>query len=308
MQRRSPKLLSDSVDLASGQETVPLEDALPNWLLWAEGVVLAILIALLYRQILAALVGQWLHDPNYSHGFFAAPFCAWMVWKTRSRLAALPVQPSWLGLVVIVGALGLLILGVFGAENFVARASLLFLLAGLTIYFAGWRIFYAVLFPWAVLFLMIPLPAIVFNQATLPLQLEASSLASNLLMLCGIPVLREGNVIQLPSLALDVAEACSGLRSLMSLITLAVMYGYLFERRISRRALLILSAIPIAIVANGLRIVGSGLLGQYWGQDKAEGFFHLFSGLLIFLASFSSLLVFHAMLSWLGHRVQARQV
>jgi len=262
--------------------------------------VLAILIALLYHKILVALVQQWLQDPNYSHGFFVPLFCGWILWKKRKNLKQVPVNENWAGFVVILGALAILILGVLGAENFLSRTSFIFLLAGLIIYFRGWKLFRAVLFPWGVLFLMIPLPAIIFNEIALPLQFEASALASNMLSLVGIPVLREGNIIHLPSITLDVVEACSGLRSLVSLITLTVIYGYLFEARQWRRALLILSAVPIAVMANGLRIMGSGVLGEYWSPDKAEGFFHLFSGLLVFLVSIVLLLVVHGIVSRFG--------
>lgn len=262
--------------------------------------VLAILIALLYHKILVALVQQWLQDPNYSHGFFVPLFCGWILWKKRKNLKQVPVNQNWAGFVVILGALAILILGVLGAENFLSRTSFIFLLAGLIIYFRGSKLFRAVLFPWGVLFLMIPLPAIIFNEIALPLQFEASALASNMLSLVGIPVLREGNIIHLPSITLDVVEACSGLRSLVSLITLTVIYGYLFEARQWRRALLILSAVPIAVMANGLRIMGSGVLGEYWSPDKAEGFFHLFSGLLVFLVSIVLLLVVHGIVSRFG--------
>ena len=197
-------------------------------------------------------------------------------------------------------------LGVLGAENFLSRTSLLFLLAGLVIQFRGWQFFRALLFPWAVLFLMIPLPAIILNQIAFPLQFEASRLASGLLGLFGVPVLREGNIIKLPSLTLDVVQACSGLRSLVSLIAFAVMFGYFFERRVWRRVLLILAAIPIAVVANGVRIMGSGFLGQYWDPDKAQGFFHLFSGWVIFLLSLGLLAAFHSALSLLDRHAFAR--
>ena len=271
-----------------------------------QGALLASLTGLLYFRIASGLTAQWLHDANYSHGFLVPLFCAWVIWRRREQLASEPLRPSGTGLIIIVGALGELILGVVGAENFLSRTSLLFLLAGLIIYFCGWRFFRSVLFPWGVLFLMIPLPAIVFNQIALPLQFEASRLASGMLALVGVPVLREGNVIQLPSITLDVAEACSGLRSLASLITLAVIYGYLIERRIWRRVLLILVAVPIAIVANAVRIMGSGILGQYWDPDKAEGFFHLFSGWLIFGISCSLVIMFHAAFSWFDRRMHAR--
>jgi exosortase len=157
-----------------------------------------------------------------------------------------------------------------------------------------------------VLFLAIPVPTLVFNKIAFPLQFFASRLASGLLGIFGVPVLREGNVIILPSITLDVVEACSGLRSLVSLITLAVFYGYLFERRTAIRVVLILSAIPIAVCANGFRIMGSGLLGEYWSPDKAEGFFHAFSGWLIFVISLFLLIGFHSSLRGAIHWFERR--
>ena len=204
------------------------------------------------------------------------------------------------------GGVGLLVLGVLGAENFLSRTSLLFVAAGMAIQFRGWRFFRAILFPWAVLFLAIPIPVLIFNKIAFPLQFFASKLASGLLALFGVPVLREGNVIYLPSLTLDVVEACSGLRSLVSLITLAVFYAYLFEKRNLLRVLVILSAIPIAVIANGFRIMGSGMLGEYWNPDKAEGFFHLFSGWLIFVVSLCLLFLFHSLLQWISRRLARR--
>jgi exosortase len=180
-----------------------------------------------------------------------------------------------------------------GAEIFLARLSLLIVLAGLIVLFLGWSFFRAVLFPWAFLVLMIPIPAIVFNQITFPLQLLASKVASTVLPWLGVPVLREGNVMVLPAMALEVADACSGIRSLMSLATLAVIYGYLMERSTALRVLLALASLPIAVAANSLRVVGTGLLVQYWDPDKAQGFFHEFQGWLMFVASLVMLYLLH---------------
>lgn len=273
---------------------------------WLQASILGILIVVLYYGIVIRLAGQWTSDPNYSHGFIVPLFCAWVLWKDRERIAKIPAKPNWFGLVIILGGLGLLVLGVLGAENFLSRTSLLFVAAGIAVQFRGWRFFRAILFPWAVLFLAIPIPVLIFNKIAFPLQFFASKLASGLLALFGVPVLREGNVIYLPSLTLDVVEACSGLRSLVSLITLAVFYGYLFERRNLLRVLVILSAIPIAVIANGFRIMGSGMLGEYWNPDKAEGFFHLFSGWLIFVVSLCLLFLFHSLLQWISRRMARR--
>jgi exosortase len=169
----------------------------------------------------------------------------------------------------------------------------------------GWNVFRAVLFPWAFLILMIPIPAIIFNQLTFPLQILASKIASWSLPVMGVPVLREGNVIQLPAMALEVAEACSGIRSLLSLVTLAVIYGYLITESTRMRIVLALAAIPIAVAANSLRIVGTGLLVQYWDPAKAEGFFHSFSGWLIFVVSLGMLFLLHKFLEkiWPDRRI-----
>lgn len=274
---------------------------------WLQLSALAALIGFLYWEILARLIMQWWHDSNYSHGFFVPAFSAFILWKDRKKLASQPVSPSWFGLVIVGGALMVLTVGVLGAELFLSRSSLVFLLAGLLIYFRGWGYFRAVLFPWGVLFLMIPIPVIVFNQIALPLQFLASRLASSLLALLGVPVLREGNIIQLPTMALEVVEACSGIRSLVSLVTLAMFYGYFLESRILRRVVLVLAAVPIAVVANGLRIMGTGLLGQYWSPDKAEGFFHTFSGWMIFVLSVLLLFFFHGVMQLADRRLRARK-
>jgi len=252
----------------------------------------------LYLHVVESLFAQCWRDPNFSHGFLVPFLSAWMLWNNREKFKQQSLVPNWWGLLVVLGAMGLLVVGALGAENFLSRTSLLFALAGITIFFGGWAIFRLAFYPWLVLFLMIPLPVIIYNRITLPLQLMASRLATSLLDLTGVPVLREGNIIHLPAISLEVAEACSGLRSLMALITIAVIYAYQFERKAWRRVALILSAIPIAVLANGLRIMGSGLLGQYWSPDKARGFFHEFSGLLVFCASCLLLWMFHLVLDY----------
>ncbi len=273
-----------------------LWDGFPRW----QGVVLLLLTAWLYASILARLVLQWIgpaHDPNFEHGIFVPLFALFVLWQDRKRLQTIPSAPSWTGLPLIVLSLLMLMLGVLGAELFFSRVSLLVLLAGLIILFQGWPFFRAVLFPWAFLILMIPIPALLLQQVTFPLQLLAAKLAANLLELVGVPVLREGNVIVLPNMPLDVAEACSGIRSLLTLVTLAIIYGYLMEKRIWVRVVLACSAIPIAVAANSLRIFGTGLIVQYWNPDLAEGFFHAFSGWLIFIVALVMFFAVHRLIS-----------
>lgn len=271
----------------------PALAAQPAWPAVWQTLTLSGLLLWLYFPTLTHLVGQWWHDPNFSHGFFVPLFAGFVIWQERTRLARIKLQPSWSGVLILGFGLCVLTLGQMGAEIFLSRFSLLIVLAGLTILFLGWSYFRAILFPWAFLLLMIPIPAIVFNQITFPLQLLASKVASTTLPWLGVPVLREGNVIILPAMALEVADACSGIRSLMSLATLAVIYGYLMERSTSLRVMLALASLPIAVAANSLRVVGTGLLVQYWDPDKAQGFFHEFQGWLMFVASLVMLYLLH---------------
>ena len=254
---------------------------------------LTALLLWLYFPTLSHLIGQWWNDPDFSHGFFVPLFSAFVVWQERSQLARLTPRPSWWGALFLGGGLSTLVIGQLGAELFLSRLSLLMVLAGLIVLFLGWSFFRALLFPWAFLLLMIPIPAIIFSQLTFPLKMFASKVASTVLPWLGVPVLREGNVIILPALQLEVAEACSGIRSLMSLATLAVIYGYLMERRIAVRVVLALASVPIAVAANSLRIVITGLLVQYRDPEKAEGFYHEFSGWLIFVVSLAMLYLLH---------------
>jgi exosortase len=263
---------------------------------WWQAALLALPIGWLYASILFHLAKQWSNDANFSHGFFVPAFSLFVLWQNRTRIAREPRQPSSWGLLIVVSALSVLVVGVLGAELFLSRISLLLLIAGLVIFFRGWRMFRAVLFPWAFLILMIPIPAIVFTQITFPLQMLTSKVAALLLPLLGVPVLREGNIINLPAMPLEVAEACSGIRFLLSLATLAIIYGYLAETRMWVRVVLALASIPIAVAANSLRIVGTGVLVQYWDPDKAEGFFHTFSGWLVFLVSLTMLFLLHRLL------------
>jgi len=251
--------------------------------------VICLLVVAVYYQVLAKLVTDWWQIPDFSHGFLVPLFSAYLIWEKRKTLRGIQLAPSWSGIAVIVLGLVILLLGVYGSELFLSRVSLVILLSGLVLCFGGRRLLKELRFALLVLLLAIPIPAIVFNQITFPLQILASKLASALLPLFGVPVLREGNVIRLPLMKLEVAEACSGIRSLMSLFTLAVFYGYFLEKSLWRRVALVLASIPIAIAANAVRVIGTGLCVQYWDPDKALGFFHEFSGWVIFLVSLACL-------------------
>lgn len=285
----------------SASETKTSKHVSRRMAVWQTAIIL-VFVVWLYAPIVARLIGQWWSDPNFSHGFFVPAFSAYIIWQNWPRLMEIRRKPSTWGLPIIVSSLLVLILGTFGAELFLSRTSLILLITGTIIFFLGWEMFRAVLFPVLFLVLMIPIPAIVFSQITFPLQMLASKLAAWILPIFGVPVLREGNVINLPAMPLEVAEACSGIRSLLSLATLAIMYGYLMEKGPLVRTALALASVPIAVTANALRIVGTGLIVQYWDPDKAEGFFHLFSGWLIFVVSLLMLLALHQVLRSLSGR------
>jgi exosortase len=245
--------------------------------------------ALLYAHVLAKLVHDWATDDNYSHGFLIVPIALYFVWERRRALAAVPARPSWLGIPVIAGALAVLAVGTLGAELFLTRISIIGVLAGAVLFVGGWRHLRALTLPIAFLLLMIPLPAIIFNQIAFPLQLLASRVGEASISALNIPVLREGNVIVLANTTLEVAEACSGIRSLISLLTLGIVFGYFVDPRPWMRTLIALATIPIAVFANGVRVAGTGIAAHYYGAAAAEGFLHEFSGWLIFVVSFALL-------------------
>lgn len=254
--------------------------------------------AFLFNDVVIKLVNDWATDDNYSHGFLIVPISLYLAWERRDALMRAALAPSWFGLLVILGGVALLIAGTLGAELFVTRIGLLAVLSGSILFVLGWNHLRLLAFPLALLLLMIPIPAILFNQVAFPLQLLASRFASDVLSMVGIPVLREGNVIILANTTLEVAEACSGIRSLVSLITLGILLGYFTESRLWVRWLLALATIPTAIFANGLRVAGTGILAHYWGPEAAEGFFHTFSGWLVFAFAFGMVLL----LQWIIRR------
>ena len=248
-------------------------------------------IVLLFWQVLVKLADAWLVDGNYSHGWLIIPIALYFVWERRDKLAATPVQPSWFGLVLIGGGLLVLLAGLWGSELFLSRVAMLPVIAGIVLFVFGWGYIRILWFPIAFLFLMIPIPTIIFNQIAFPLQMQASRFGEWAISAVGIPVLREGNVLTLANTSLEVAEACSGIRSLVSLITLGLVYGYFMDPRPWIRTLIVASAIPVAIIANGARVAGTGMAAHWIGKEAAEGFFHEFSGWIVFIFAFAMILV-----------------
>lgn len=246
---------------------------------------------LVYRGVLVKLVHDWATDDNYSHGFLIVPVALYLAFERRQKLAQAASRPSVAGLFVVLASIGLLVAGTLGAELFLTRVSIVGLLAGAVLFVWGVDHARILAFPVAFLLLMIPLPSIIFNQIAFPLQLIASRAGESALQLFRIPVLREGNVIILANTTLEVAEACSGIRSLVSLLTLGIVLGYFGDSRSWVRLLVAGSTIPVAIVANGVRVAGTGIAAHRFGPDAATGFFHTFSGWLVFVVAFALLFV-----------------
>ena len=257
---------------------------------------LSVVVALLYFPVLRLLVQQWWDDSNYSHGFLVPIFCAFVIWERRRELSELTPKPRIAGLLVLLCSITLLFLGSLGAELFLARISFLGVIVGLLLFLHGWPIVKHLAFPLSALLLMIPIPGVIYYQLVFPLQLLASELAAAALQVSHImPVLREGNILILPSSQLEVAEACSGIRSLMSLLTIAVIYGYLAETKTWLRWVLCLLIVPIAVLSNSARVVFAAIGSEYFGIS-VEGTSHFLSGIFLFLVAIMMLIACHRLL------------
>lgn len=303
---------------------------LPQKNLWRVFAIISALV-FVYASVLVKLSHHWWVDENYSHGLLIPFVIGYILWAERDKLRQVRSDPSAVvGGAAILLALVALWAGVAGAELFLQRTSLVLMLAGVVIYFWGGHLLRLVWVPLGLLLLAIPIPTIIFNKIAFPLQLFASRCAVWSMRLFDIPVLRQGNVIELLPLnsletkKLEVVEACSGIRSLMTLMTLAVVFAYFSYPRGSggtgevvqeseskglsgwlkswgfwRSTLIVLSAIPIAIFTNALRVSGTGILARYYGTKVADGFFHSFSGWAIYIAAFLLLFGF----SWVLDRL-----
>jgi exosortase len=251
----------------------------------AAKVTAALLIAC-YGPLLAGLARQWMADPDMSHGFFVLPVAAFIVWRRRAELARINPVPNWWGLAIAVFGSVQMLLGTLAAQLFVARTAFLVSLTGAVLFLGGTRALKILAFPLMLLLFLFPIPAIVYARLTLPLQIFASAAAETALNWIGIPVLRDGNILELPHQRLSVVEACSGIRSLLSLSFLSLIYAYFFDQRVAMRWALLAATVPIAIAANGMRVTLMGLFG-------AQGAFHLFEGWVMFVVALSLLVTVH---------------
>jgi exosortase len=264
---------------------------------------LIVLLVALYWETVYALASQWWNDPDYSHGFFVPTFSLFLIYRQRHNLKMQIPRGSWSGLLLLLMGIAALLLGHIGAEYFLTRSSLIIVIAGLVLLHLGFAIFRALAFPLAYLIFMVPLPAIIYNAVAFPLRGVAAQMATWFLHVLGVPVLLQGNIIQLSKLSLDVVEACSGIRSLMSLVALAAAWSYLSLKSWWARSIMILSAVPIAIGANVVRLVVSAIMGEYFGFGYAEGFGHTFFGLLVFLVAVMGLFLVSFLLRLVEQKV-----
>jgi len=241
-----------------------------------------VLLILAYFPVVQHLVQQWSTDEDVGHGFFVIPVAAFIAWQRREQILALDYRPAWWGLGVMAWAAFQGYIGTLGAELFLQRTSLLIALVGLLLVTGGAKLVRELAFPLLLLPFMIPIPNVVYNQITFPLQLFASQVAEFNLGMVGIPVLRDGNILELASQKLSVVEACSGIRSLLSLSFLSLVYAYFFDSRVWMRWVLLAATIPVAIIANAGRVTITGILSEV-NPELARGFFHGLDGWIIFL-------------------------
>jgi exosortase len=262
-------------------ETADAKATLPSAVTLAGAVVIGGLLTLLYWNTVAGLVTDWWSES--SHGLLVPPLVGYIVWLRRRTLAGTPACTDSRGLVLLAFGCALLMFGQFAGEFFISRVSIVVVLAGLIWTFWGMARFQTVGLPLLLLLTMVPVPLLVYNAAALPLQLLASAVATAIAQWAGVVVFREGNVIHLAQVSVGVAEACSGLRSLGSLIVMGLLVGFFLCKRFHSRLLLVLLAIPIAITVNVFRVSGTAILADY-DYRLAMGFYHTFSGWLVFLA------------------------
>lgn len=254
-------------------------------------------LAVLYFRVVQHLVYDWIYLPDFTPGFFVPIASLYFVYMKRKELSALSPSSSWAGLVLLLLSIILFLLGNLATEYFIMRFSMLVVFGGIILFLLGKEFFKVLLFPVIFLIFMIPIPSVLMDRITFPMQLFASKVAANTLYVIGIPVLREGNVMVLANTSLEVAEACSGIRSLISLLGLSVLFAYLTQKITSKRVILILSTFPIAIIANAARVAGTGILAHHYGDSVAQGFFHGFSGWILFAVAFACLYFVELILS-----------
>ena len=250
---------------------------------WLGSGVLLLPLLLLYLPFLKTLVADWGTNDDYSHGYFIPFLTAYFIYSIRDELGKIEIKPQNAGLIILLAGLGQLTVGKIGSEFFLQRTSLIIVLLGLVLFLLGWQVFKKLFTPIGYLIFMIPLPAIIWNKIAFPMQLFSSYLTEQVVALLGIPVYREGNVIHLAQTTLEVVAACSGLRSLVTMFALSGALAFLSPLPARKKMLLFVSAAPIAIFANIVRLTATAIMATKIGADAAQGFLHEFSGIAVFV-------------------------
>jgi exosortase len=272
-----------------------VESPVATRLPWTKIAWFGVLLTASYAGVFAHLVRQWDHDPDMSHGFFVPLVSAFIIWQRRAEITAIKPQPNWWGFALVLYGTAQLYVATLGAELFLARTAFVITVFGVVLTLGGVPVLRRLAFPLFLLFFMVPIPAVLYNRVTFPLQILASSLAGDALSWLGVPVLREGNILELPQQRLSVVEACSGIRSLLTLAFLSVVYGQFFEKKTWVRIALFVATVPIAIIANASRVTLTGIISE-WKPELAEGFFHTAQGWVIFMVSLLMLIALHQLL------------
>lgn len=258
------------------------------------------LLAWMYYGIVPKMVNDWYTDENYSHGFLVPIIAGYFLWQRWPDLKDRLVKPDGMGLVVILWGVMQLLVSWLGTEYFTMRSSLVVLLIGMTLFWFGREVLKGMALPLGYLIFMVPIPYIVYDMLAFPLKLFVTKVSVAFLKLVGVVVMREGNIIMFPTTTLEVADACSGIRSLISLLAIAAAYSFLMKTTSVRRWIIIFSAIPIAVATNSLRVIVTGVLAQWWGAKAAEGFFHEFAGMAVFVLAMAMLVAFGELLRRVG--------
>jgi exosortase A len=269
---------------------------------YASVAVLVSAFVFLYWQTIYGMAADWYIDENYSHGFLIPFISGYILWQRKDSIKAADFVPANSGMLLVIMGLGLYLVGMVAGESFTMRTSMLIVLAGTIIFGYGFGLFKTISFPFFYLIFMIPLPYILYDSVAFPLKLVVSKYSVDFLKLIGIPVMREGNVIRLVSTTLEVADACSGIRSMMSLLALSAALAYFTQSGWVKRTVLIALSIPIALFANSIRVIGTGILANRYGAAAAEGFFHEFAGLVIFGVAMAMLILSALLISKMGSK------
>jgi exosortase len=248
-----------------------------------KGIVLVLALVVLFWPVLVRLYYDLVNNGNNSHGLLVPFISVYLIWKKRHDLASLPIQTSYSGLVLLVSSLVVFILGYGGGIHVLPRLAFVAAVMGAFLYNYGNDIFLKLAFPLAFLIFMVPVPVSIEGLVSFKLQLWMTQISALILDALSIVVLREGNILIFSNCSLEVAEACSGIRSLMAYIMLGCLFGYMMHGSLIRRSVMVLIALPLTFVINSARVVGTGLLAYYYGPGVARGFLHEFSGIVIFL-------------------------